>query len=246
MSGKVLIIEKALYGLKSSGAAFRAFLAETIDRMGFKSSIADPDLWMRPAVRPDGEEYYEYLICYVDDVLGISLEAKELLQEIQKDFKFKKDKIEPPDIYLGARLERKILNGRKVWTMCSKEYIKLAIANIESRLKLMGMKLPGKVTTPMSYDYAPEMDVSRELYSQELTFYQEIIGMLRWGIEIGRVDITMEVSLLSGYQASPRIGHLEQLLHIVALLKKKPKLTLYFPMLGIRGLGDQSQDILSL
>ena len=47
-------------------------------------------------------------------------------------------------------------------------------------------------------------------------------------IEIGRVDITMEVSLLSGYQALPRIGHLEQLLHIVAFLKKKPKLTLYF------------------
>ena len=92
----------------------------------------------------------------------------------------------------------------------------------------MGMKLPGKVTTPMSYDYALEMDVSRELNPQELTFYQEIIGMLRWGIEIGRVDITMEVSLLSGYQASPRIGHLEQLLHVVALLKKKPKLTLYF------------------
>ena len=229
LSVKVLIIEKALYGLKSSGAAFRAFLAETIDRMGFKSSIADPDVWMRPATKPDGEEYYEYLICYVDDVLGISLEAKGLLQEIQKDFKLKKDKIEPSDIYLGAKLEKKMLNGKQVWTMCSKEeYIKLAIANIESRLKLMGMKLPGKVTTPMSYDYAPELDVSRELDPKEITFYQEIIGILRWRIEIGRVDITMEVSLLSGYQALPRIGHLEQLLHIVAFLKKKPKLTLYF------------------
>ena len=56
-----------------------------------------------------------------------------------------------------------MLNERKVWTMCSKEYIKLAIENIESRLKLMGMRLPGKVTTPMSYNYAPEIDVSREL-----------------------------------------------------------------------------------
>ena len=31
MSGKVLIIEKALYGLKISGAAFGVFLAEIID-----------------------------------------------------------------------------------------------------------------------------------------------------------------------------------------------------------------------
>ena len=52
--------------------------------------------------------------------------------------------------------------------------------------------------------------------------------MLRWAIEIGCVDIYFEVSLLSSYQGAPRMGHLEQLLHILAFLKKKPKLTLYF------------------
>ena len=34
--------------------------------------------------------------------------------------------------------------------------------------------------------------------------------------------------MLSSYQASPRQGHLEQLYHIVAYLKEKPKLSLYF------------------
>ena len=228
MAGKILIVEKALYGLKSSGAAFRAFLAETIDSMGFRSSMADPDIWMRPAIKADGEEYYEYLICYVDDVLGVSVEAIELMQEIQRDFKLKKDKIEPPEIYLGARLELKNLNGKKMWTMCSRDYIKLAVENIESRLKNMGMKLPSKTTTPMVINYAPELDSTPELDSNGITFYQEIIGMLRWAIEIGRVDITLEVSLLSGFQAAPRSGHLEQLLHIIAFLKKRPKLTLYF------------------
>ncbi len=106
MAGKALIVEKALYGLKSSGAAFRAFLAEAIDQMGFQSSMADPDVWMRPAVKPDGEQYYEYIICYVDDVLAVSAQAKDLLRELQMEFKFKKDKIEPPDIYLVARLAR--------------------------------------------------------------------------------------------------------------------------------------------
>ena len=107
MEGELLIVEKALYGLKSSGAAFRSFLAETFDSMGFRSSIADPDIWMRPSVKHDnGEEYYEYIVCYVDDILGISTMAKELMQEIQRDFRFKKDKIEPPKTYLGALLER--------------------------------------------------------------------------------------------------------------------------------------------
>ena len=58
--------------------------------------------------------------------------------------------------------------------------------------------------------------------------YQELIVELRWAIEIGRVDINHEVSVLSSYQAPPRDGHLQQILHIFDFLKKKPKLTLYF------------------
>ena len=52
--------------------------------------------------------------------------------------------------------------------------------------------------------------------------------MLRWAIELGRVDIYLEVSILSAFQASPRQGHLEELLHIFGFLNKHPKLTLYF------------------
>ena len=68
LENEVLIIEKVLYGIKSSGATFCAFLAQTFDKMGFTSSVADPDIWMRPAMKSDGEEYYEYIVCYVDDV----------------------------------------------------------------------------------------------------------------------------------------------------------------------------------
>jgi hypothetical protein len=44
--GKTMIVIRALYGLKSSGAAFRAFLAETLYDIGYKPSVADPDVWM--------------------------------------------------------------------------------------------------------------------------------------------------------------------------------------------------------
>ena len=95
------------------------FLAETLDDLRFKSSIADPDVWMRPAVKSDGEEYYKYILCYVDDVLGISVDPMRLMKGIQKAFKFKNDKIKPPEIYLGAKLEEKELNGWKMWTICA-------------------------------------------------------------------------------------------------------------------------------
>ena len=55
-----------------------------------------------------------------------------------------------------------------------------------------------------------------------------MIGILRWATEIGRVDILTELSLLSAYQASPRRGHFEQVIHIFAFLKEHQKLTLYF------------------
>jgi hypothetical protein len=46
-----------------------------------------------------------------------------------------------------------------------------------------------------------------------------LIGVLRWAVEIGRLDILLEVSLLSSHLALPRKGHLEQVYHIFAYLK---------------------------
>jgi hypothetical protein len=74
---------------------------------------------------------------------------------------------------------------------------------------------------------APELDGTPELNGKDTTHFQELIAMLRWETEIGRVDILLEVSILSQHQASPRQGHLEQALHIFGYLRKKPKLILY-------------------
>ena len=113
--------------------------------------------------------------------------------------------------------------------MSSQDYVKAIINNLDERLKKRSLKLPtSNLNTPINQTYIPETDSSPELTSEDITFFQELIGELRWAIEIGRVDIYTEVSMLSAYQASPRRGHLEQLIHIYAYLKRKPKLTLYF------------------
>ena len=57
--GKVFIVVRALYGPKISGVTFRAFLAELLDDMGFKSIIADPEVWMRESTKSESEEYHE-------------------------------------------------------------------------------------------------------------------------------------------------------------------------------------------
>ena len=84
--------------MKSSGAAFSAFLAETLDAMGCLPSYANPDLWLRPAMKPDGFEYYEYILFYVDDVLCISHNQWKSMKRIPEDFKLKDYKIKPHDV----------------------------------------------------------------------------------------------------------------------------------------------------
>ena len=55
-----------------------------------------------------------------------------------------------------------------------------------------------------------------------------MIGSLRWAVEIGRVDVLLEVSLMSKHLALPREGHLEQVLHIMGYVKSHKKMRILF------------------
>ena len=72
------------------------------------------------------------------------------------------------------------------------------------------------------------MDVSRELNVADAAYYQSLIGILRWIVELGRVDVCLEVSMMSAHLALPREGHMEQVLHIFAYLKKYHKTELVY------------------
>ena len=89
-----MMVVQALYGLKPSGSAFRSFLEETLDSLDYRPSYADSDVWMSPAVKPDGYQYWEYVLCYVDDILCISHNPEETMKGIQAEFKLKDDKVE--------------------------------------------------------------------------------------------------------------------------------------------------------
>jgi hypothetical protein len=102
-----------------------------------------------------------------------------------------------------------------------------SIRNVEEKLEKDGLRLPSKCLTPIMHDYHPGEDVSAELTADGMRYYQELIGNLQWGIEIGRLDILLEVALLSSHLALPRRGHLEQVYHIFGYLKQSPRRRLY-------------------
>ena len=158
--GKTFLVVKALYGLKSASFSFRSFMASKLSELGFQSSLADPDVWLRAATKGDGEKYYEYVLMYVDDILAISCDAESILRDVQATFKLKNDKIEAPEFYLGAKLQQKAINNIQCWTITSQDYVKAAVKNVEKALRDKTRKLPTKnVETPMSATYTPKLDV---------------------------------------------------------------------------------------
>jgi len=216
--GQTVIIVRALYGLKSSGAAWHSVLAEAIHSLGFQASLADPDVWYRAATKDDGFEYYEYLIVYVDDILLLSHKGKDVMTMIEKLFRLK----EPatiPKTYLGASILEWTVSGDKMWAMSSQKYIKEAIRCLELELQKSGLRLLGKPVTPMTPGYRPELDVSPLLDQDQASYFMSLIGILRWAVELGRIDIYIDVALLSSFMAQPRVGHMNEVLHIFSYLK---------------------------
>ena len=227
--GKKALIRRALYGGKAAGRDFRNHLRHCMRHLGFTSCLADPDVWMRPAIKSDGTEYYEYVLLYTDDTLVISENAEAILRnELGKYFELKQESIGPPKIYLGGHMRKVTLeNGAKAWAFGSSQYVRNAVSNVEKQIETRGWKLP-RANTPISTSYRPELDVSTELNNSDASYYQSLIGILRWMVELGRIDICLETSMMSSHLALPREGHLQQVLHIFGYLKKYHNAELVF------------------
>lgn len=224
------VIKRALYGGKSAGADYWRHMRDCMEALGFKSSLSDPDVWMRKAQKANGEHYYEYVCLYTDDCLVISENPEPIIRrQIGKYWPIKEDSIGPPDIYLGNVVTKVRLDNDVVcWAFSSSKYTQAAIANVEKRLQTKGLKLQKRAAAPLREGYRPELDTTPILEQTEASYYMSLIGILRWIVELGRVDITTEVSMMASMIAQPREGHLEQLYHIFAFLKIKHNAEMVF------------------
>ena len=201
--------------------------------MGYTSCKADPDLWFKAETRPDDSVlYYAYILCYVDDILCIHHDALSVLTEIDKYMPLKPTSVGDPDIYLGAKLkETQLPNGIYAWGMSPSKYVNQAVKNCQTYLteKLNDRyRLPTRADNPFPTTYCPDTDTTEPLDPECSSFYQHLIGVLRWMVELGRVDIATEVSMLSSYLAYPRDGHLEAAIHLMGYLRLKHTTRLVF------------------
>ena len=180
---------------------------------------------MRLAKKGDGSPYYNYVLLYVDDALVVSDNAESILRnEIGRYFELKDVSIGPPKMYLGAGIRKvKLDNGVDTWAASSSQYIQATVRNVEEYIEKSydkRWKIPNKVETPMWSTYRPELDVSEELSPLDASYYQLLIGILQWIVELGCIDVCLEVSMMSSRLALPLKGHMEQVMQIFGYLKK--------------------------
>ena len=185
------------------------------------------------------------LLVYVGDILVLSHNTKPIIDGIASQFRLKEGSLRAPNQYLGATI--KIFmdhDGYKSWVMSSDDYVKAAVAEVIEDLDKQGLKLKGKAYWPFESGYRPEMDVMEELVEAGVAKFQEFIGTFRWMVELGRMNIYMEVSQLSSFQAMPRVGHLEACYSIFTYLRKHPTMSIMFHPSHIRICEDwlRSQD----
>jgi hypothetical protein len=180
------------------------------------SCLADKDVWMRPNQKPNGFQYYEYVLVYTDDILSISHDPCNVLTKLDQHYILKKDSVGTPTQYLGATVGHyQLLDDptRKHWYMSSEKYVKEAIRNVKEWMHCQNLTKT-KANGVLPSGYRPELDVTELCDVDEAEFYQQQIVVLRWAVELGRLDITGEVSMLAAFTAAPRIGHSKAVLHI--------------------------------
>lgn len=230
--GMAMIIERALYGLKSSGAAWRAMLSKTVElEMRFVPSRADPDVYIKAATKPDGFQYYEMILIYVDNILIVSHDPRPHMDYLRSKYVMKDESVGSPETYLGAQTEKDQLpDGMTCWHMSARKYLTQAVKNVRQMVKddHAANGFSTKANTPIPTNYRPELDMTPELGPELASRYMQLIGILRWATEIGRLDILLETALLSQYMAMPRRGHLNAVYHVFAYLAKNDSYRIAF------------------
>ena len=159
--------------------------------------------------------HYEYVCVYVDDLMVIGKNPEVFMEALTTKYKYKLKGVGSPFYHLGGDFFRDP-DGTLAWGASS--YIKKMIINYTT---MFGEK-PKEASSPMVEKDHPELDTTEELDATGIKQYQSLIGALQWLVTLGRFDILLGVTTMSGYRVAPRIGHLERLKRMYGYIKRHP------------------------
>ncbi len=146
----------------------------------------------RPATKASSTHYYEYIFVYADDILVISEHLEQTMKTLATFYRLKDNSVAKPSVYLGVQIKEHRLPdnpSQVMWSMSAEKYLKEALRNLDTILVREKKRLPTKVVTPLPHNYRPELDISPLLDPPHHTLYMQLVGILCWAVELGRIDI---------------------------------------------------------
>jgi hypothetical protein len=208
LEGHTIVIIKALYGLRTSGARWHEKLADTLYDMGFTPCKSDPDVWMK-----DCGLHYEYVCVYVDDLAVMMKDPDKFFADLKKISGFGLKGEGDIKYHIGGDFFRDP-DGTLVYS--AKTYVDRMLANYQ---RLFG-QMPKEYITPLDPNDHPELDLSPELDEEGKAIYMSLIGCIQWAVSLCRYDIGCAVMTMGRFRSAPREGHLDRLKHMCGYLKK--------------------------
>jgi hypothetical protein len=120
------------------------------------------------------------VLCYVDTVLSMSVDAHATLIAFTSISKLKKvnksDK--PEDLYYSMQLDKMLVNKTECWTTSTEKYVNFSGKHVEDSLAQRELWLSTQCHTPLSSDYCRELETGVELNSDGKQVYHELICAL--------------------------------------------------------------------
>ncbi len=182
----------------------------TYDKLGYTTSRADP------CVRYKKENGgYTLTDTYTDDIFGVSKTDEEIQRrkdEMGREWEIKD--VGQNEYFLGMRVQQDIEKGtirltqRPYW-----EHVlgRFNLANVLLR------NTPLPVGFLLDQHMSPKTDSERNEMANKP--YRPVLGSVMWGQLATRPDLSFAVSLLSRFQANPRIEHWKGLLHVIGYIR---------------------------
>ena len=190
--GKVVELQKALYGLRESPLLWYKEFSGTLQGLGLVSSAEEPCLFLTP-------DRHVLVLFYVDDYLVFyHKEHQEQANSIMAALKAKYELHEQGDVawFLGIRVLRDRA-ARKVWLSHDQYLEKIA-------------KRFGLTEGPFSSVPLPGTDLVRfegTATRAQVKEYQELVGSVLYGAVMIRADIAYPAALLSQFLTNPGPEH---------------------------------------
>jgi hypothetical protein len=200
--GRVLKLNRAIYGLRQASRAWNQRLEGELSSRGFMQSDADPSLWI---LRGKGGAVLS--LFYVDDGLvaaRTAAEADALVALMASIFAIRE--LGEPEDFVGIEITRDRKARRITLTQEAKARALAAEYGV----------LGTRRSVPMSPESYSELRKAQpgEPMADKLA-YQRAIGSLLHLAQCTRPDIALPVGALAAYASAPTQGHFEAVVEVV-------------------------------